>query len=150
MVEERSDADRRCIELSRLIDGHINHVKNQFPNGLLPMDGSPGAQDLANQLSAPGGSWGPQPVWTLISLASLRLAVARDHLVAMAKTLRPPIPMFGPAALARAWQGDVLNRALRQSCLAKRRCGSSQSYRMSKVGYARLKQGLQRLVDEDG
>ncbi len=36
-----------------------------------------------------------------MSLAGLRLSVAGDHLGAMAKALMPPIPLYGPAALAR-------------------------------------------------
>ena len=102
MPEAPFDADRRCAQLSQLIESHLNHVRNQFPTSLQPLPGSPGQRDLDNEESGPGGPWGQQPVWTFISLASLRLAVAGDHLASLAKALTPPVLLFGPAALARA------------------------------------------------
>ena len=43
--EELSEADRRSIELSRLIDGHLNLVRNLIPTGRQPQAGSPGGAD---------------------------------------------------------------------------------------------------------
>ncbi len=94
--------DERCIALSRLIDSHINHVRNQLPAGLVPSDGSAASTDISNGESGPGGAWGEGPVWTYLSVVGLRLNVAGDHLSALAMTLLPPVPLFGPAALVRA------------------------------------------------
>lgn len=95
------EGDRRCIEQCQRIENHLAVVKTLLPTGLHPLPDSPGGRDLANDRSGPGGPWGEQPIWTYMSLAGLRLSVAGDHLGAMAKALMPPIPLYGPAALAR-------------------------------------------------
>jgi hypothetical protein len=77
-------------------------VANQLPTGHVPRNGSAARRDVENGDSGPGGAWGEGPVWTYLSIVGLRLNVAGDHLSALAKTLLPPVPLFGPAALVRA------------------------------------------------
>jgi hypothetical protein len=97
-----TDADKEVQRLARLVDAHLTHVSDQLGQEIEAAAGSPFLLEQANSETGPAGKWGDVPVHTAMSLASLKLTAAQDHIASLYKQLQPPHTLFGLAVMARA------------------------------------------------
>ena len=101
-VASMTDADREVEKLARLVHGHLTHVSDQLGEEVDEAPGSRYALELANSETGPAGKWGDEAVHTAMSLASLKLTAAKDHILSVHKLLVPPHSLYGLAVMARA------------------------------------------------
>ena len=97
-----TDADKEVERLARLVYAHLIHISDQLGEEVDEAPGSPYALERANNEMGPAGKWGDEPVHTAMSLASLKLTAAKDHILSLHKQLEPPHTLYGLAVVARA------------------------------------------------
>lgn len=97
-----TDADKEVQRLAHLVDAHLGHVSDQLGQEVEATAGSPFVLEQANSETGPAGKWGDVPVHTAMSLASLKLTAALDHIASLYKQLQLPHTLYGLAVMARA------------------------------------------------
>lgn len=96
-----SEGDLRCEGLATLTSDHLFTAKG-LTDGLQPLEASELFREAHGDQMGPAGPWGTTPIVTALSLALIRTAAAADHLGGLTDLIKPPVPAYAPASLARS------------------------------------------------